>query len=154
MTQLPRWVARGWTASSVETPGSALLTGVRLWMATVAGVTRTSHRLAWPDLAGWDGIHAGSKRDQTVFADPAQMPIGDQIRVLGQWAQRGVITPRAYPDDLTVRAVNLAPANRYPPAKRVVALGGRVERSPGQHMITDDVDLAFHASFSGRSMRG
>jgi hypothetical protein len=53
-----------------------------------------------------------------------------------------------------VGAVDLRAADRQPGGERGVQLGQRGEPAAGQHMASDDLDLAFHASLGLGSVRG
>jgi hypothetical protein len=101
--------------------------------------------LASDDSASRGRIKASGERHQTVFANPAQVSIGHQIRQRWQCAQRLVITPGADPNHLTVGAMDLLAPQRHPSGEGVVQLGDRVERSRGQDMVADDVDLALNS---------
>jgi hypothetical protein len=77
------------------------------------------------DLSGGDEVAAGLETDQTVFADPPQMLLGDQIRLGGQ-RQRGPISLSPNCDDLAVGAVDLTAADRQPTSEGAVKFGDRI----------------------------
>lgn len=107
-----------------------------------------------PDLAGRDGVEAGLERHQAVLADPAQVLVGDQIR-LGrqrQRLQRGSVGLGPDRDHLAMGAVGLRTADRQPPFEGAVQLGDRVERPSGEHVVADDDHLAFHSALAGRAV--
>src|SRR5215207_10319629 len=101
------------------------------------------------DLSGGDGVAAGLETDQTVFADPPQMLLGDQIRLVRQRHQGGPISLCPDGDDLTVGAVDLATADRQPSCEGAVELSDRVEGPAGDDMVADDVDLPLDPTFPG-----
>jgi hypothetical protein len=96
------------------------------------------------DLAPGHRVVAGRKADQGVLADPAGVPVADHIGLIGQRTQRGPVAFGAGGDDLAVGAVHLRAADRQPGSERGVQLAKRGEAAAGQHMASDDLDLALH----------
>ena len=97
---------------------------------------------------------AGRKRDQGVLADPADVPIADHIGQIGQRTQRGPVPFGPDRDHLAVGAVHLGTPDRQPGGEGGVQLGQGGEAAAGEHVASDDLDLAFHPSLGLGSIRG
>lgn len=110
--------------------------------------------LPGPDRQGGHRVQAGFEADQAVLADPAQVPVGDQIRLCGQRQQRRPIGLGAHADHLAVGAVHLAAADRQPGSQRRVHRLQAVEVPARQHMRPPDLDLALHPALTGGPVRG
>jgi len=104
--------------------------------------------LTCADAAGGDGVEAGLEGDQAVFADPAQVLVGDQIRLLGQSQQRGPVGLGTDRDDLSIGALHLGPADQQPSLEPTIELSDRVELSARDDVIADDADLSFDAALA------
>lgn len=94
--------------------------------------------LPGPSRAGGHGVQAGPEGDQGVLADPAQVCVGDQIGLIGQWQQGCSIGFGAHRDDLAVGAVDLGATDRQPTLERTVGPCDRVEGPAGDHVVTHD----------------
>jgi len=57
-------------------------------------------------------VVAGFEADQGVLADPAGVPVADQVGTLGQWAQRGPVPFGPHGDHLAMGAMHLRAAVR------------------------------------------
>jgi hypothetical protein len=92
-------------------------------------------------------IRPGLERDQTVLADPAQVPLGDHIGAFRQRSQRRPVTLSAHCDHLAVGAVHLPASDRQPGREGGVHLLGRAEAAAGEHTPAHAVDPALHPAF-------
>jgi hypothetical protein len=110
--------------------------------------------LAGAHRAGRQRVQRSVDGDHGVLADPAQMPVGDQIR---PWRDRQQSRPVGFGadrDHLAMGAVDLGAADRQPPRPRGVELGDRVETPPGQNMVAGDRHLPFDPALAGGPVGG
>ncbi len=101
-----------------------------------------------------DRVQVRLERDQAVLADVPQVPVRDDIRPGRDRGQRGVVTLRAGPDDLAVRAVDRGAADRHPGKERAVQRVQRGERPASQHVIADDQHLPLDPALPRRPVGG
>jgi hypothetical protein len=85
-----------------------------------------------------------AKPDQGVLADPAAVPVGDHIGLLGQRAQRRPVPFGPDRDDLAVVRRTWARPDRQPGGERGVQLGQLGEHAAGKHVAAHDLDPTLH----------